>query len=767
MSLRNLKSPNSNELYFGKVIITDTSSSTASSTASSSGSLLVSGGASIGGKLYVGGQILCGNVYDKTDIRYFGGVNDGVTNNKTALAAAITANGYNAITGDRSGQYYIDSTDNVTGLRFSRLNPNMQVSVGTDKKLYHSYAHEELMWGSEFLYSFYNKLMTKTAVKILFSGDSTTDGTYLNSTKYKINHIIENMSHKHKMSNVHCVNSGWLAKKTSDWKNTYLASDITEAPDVIVVRWGINDRRHDVSMATIDNNLRYCVNQLRTTLGTGCGIIMMTPNTCSSTYLNTVDEYWNEQMRSMYMAIAKDYKCAFIDTYALFQNCKDGANLWTDILYLHPLSNLQMQICSKVFDFLFPSYIIDFYSHSVNSITTTTHNVDSDVTLFVKGDKLDSTYSSIDDSQCLIYRTQKEFYPTIDTNKGILIKATQNISYVFDDPQNTGTISFDYTPSFSGAPATDFQLALMDHTTVLPVGRLSQILIIHEAATNKIRFRMRNSAGTTLLSIYSDVVSFVADTTYNICISWDYSTINKTNFFIDGVLSGTTSHNPSIVRDDKCNDISFGNYVSTADMHIKNVMIKNSYIGASFAVANMSETTLNNEQLTVNTIVTRKTITVQDTTQSTSSSTGSLLVAGGFGCAKNIMCNNIFTSSITHTFTFGGAVTSQNVYCIIQKCGNFCTLVFPTTEFTGNNTTDYIICSAGTVISTSGYVPTSSMMNPIVHNQMTTCAGRYRLQKNGYMLLEKICSDSYATYSNFNPTSGILQIIGFSVTYPI
>ena len=56
-------------------------------------------------------------------------------------------------------------------------------------------------------------------------------------------------------------------------------------------------------------------------------IILMSPNSTSDTP-NGRDEKWYEQVRKVYIKAARDYKCAFIDTYSLWLDSRCSKYLY-------------------------------------------------------------------------------------------------------------------------------------------------------------------------------------------------------------------------------------------------------------------------------------------------------------------------------------------------------------------------------------------------------------------------------------------------------
>lgn len=88
----------------------------------------------------------------------------------------------------------------------------------------------------------------------------------------------------------------------------------------------------------------------------------MTPN-ASSDGTNGRDELRNEKMRQIIRNVAEDFQCAFIDTYAQFQDGYVGIGSWLDDPFsdglrgVHPQTAYSQAIAGEVFKLLVPDGI--------------------------------------------------------------------------------------------------------------------------------------------------------------------------------------------------------------------------------------------------------------------------------------------------------------------------------------------------------------------------------------------------------------------------
>ena len=164
------------------------------------------------------------------------------------------------------------------------------------------------------------------------------------------------------------------------------------------------------------------------------------------------------------------------------------------------------------------------------------------------------------------------------------------------------------------------------------------------------------------------------------------------------------------------------------------------------------------------------TVTMNNATQSTSNTTGGLILAGGLGCNKNIYCNglylptsggtksdfNYYEESVSLSTTFqangsGGTTTTITQY--LTRIGNICFLFCPTIRINANG---YDIVSSTTIIP-ARFRPTSEQTN----NIQTVNIGSYLdtggmvIGTTGSMRLYKSnTSPSFSVGTNSGTTEG-------------
>lgn len=221
----------------------------------------------------------------------------------------------------------------------------------------------QLVVGKEYLSSFHKKLIAGTPTKIIFSGDSTTAGSYDDSAFF-VDQLLSRSMLQNGITGVTTMNSGYPSKCVTDWINTYLAQDLAQNPDVYIVRWGINDACNGQTIYQFITNLRAGLSTIRTSKSlNSLAIVLMPPNAIDlSTYPGGYTAWcnWSEQVNPLIRQVARDFECCFIDIYQMFEDAANGGDwLFSDLV--HPIDVANVWINDITFKVLFPTY---FYTQS-------------------------------------------------------------------------------------------------------------------------------------------------------------------------------------------------------------------------------------------------------------------------------------------------------------------------------------------------------------------------------------------------------------------
>lgn len=216
--------------------------------------------------------------------------------------------------------------------------------------------------------------------KIVLSGDSTTVG-YISAVSIAAEppHVLlAQYSKLRGYTNVTVVNNGHSAQGTNHWNATHVLADIAENPDLLILRWGINDPAYSQTVDMFAASLRGGLAQVRASKTVfQLSVVLMTPN--SSAYIpDGRDEFWHESINKVIRQAALDYDCVFIDLYAI---CQRSHGLSNSIIFdtisgyaVHPTQSHYVQIANIIADVIFPEYSYGVCNNFLNLTSTDTAN---------------------------------------------------------------------------------------------------------------------------------------------------------------------------------------------------------------------------------------------------------------------------------------------------------------------------------------------------------------------------------------------------------
>lgn len=310
------------------------------------------------------------------------GVGDGSASDQTAVANAI-ASGYGSVLVNDGDKFLVTTLTNALGVELEGYGSIVKAITGGLQKL-NSYGDKnQYVFGQEYMAAFHNLLIAQTAAPsrkpiMVFSGDSTTAGVGA-SADYFIDVLMKLAGENAGLQTpfgLSSINRGQSGANTQQWVDSFLAGDLAANPDLLVLRWGINDPGYlkDGSTPPLDAGQsfpnRRDANDFATSLRTGLStirasrgvdslsILLMMPNSTSDTP-NGRDELWYEQIAPIIKQAARDYQCTFIDTYAYLRDSRPAANIWMDDPFLdgrgiHPLDVMNTWITGLMAEVVFP-----------------------------------------------------------------------------------------------------------------------------------------------------------------------------------------------------------------------------------------------------------------------------------------------------------------------------------------------------------------------------------------------------------------------------
>ena len=235
-----------------------------------------------------------------------------------------------------------------------------QISAALTDEAYN--APLQLVYGQQYLTAFHNKLIAKTSAKMIFSGDSTTQGGGTGATGEFIlsqGMLTQGMQRGHILTS---VNAGHSGEDTADWVSTYLAADLAQLPDLYVLRWGLNDPLAGRTAADFRTSLRAGLTTLRASYSPSqMSVLLMVPSTVNDPP-NGRTEAWVRSLRPIVREAARDFQCAFLDTYTLWPDAVNAAGVWMDNPFgdgraIHPLNVMNSWIITAMARLVFPEFL--------------------------------------------------------------------------------------------------------------------------------------------------------------------------------------------------------------------------------------------------------------------------------------------------------------------------------------------------------------------------------------------------------------------------
>lgn len=207
--------------------------------------------------------------------------------------------------------------------------------------------------GVEYLEHYHTILRNNGTAKIVWSGDSTTEGGVIVDHDYYLDNLSQKFLDKCGKTNITNVNKGHAGKLTSDWVDTYLSEDLALNPDLYILRWGLNDGVNPIEtrLATFEEELENGLIAMRSSKSiSNMSVILMTPNTADGTYNRTPE--WSASTVSIIRELARKYSCCFVNTYEYLQDPNSG---WLDSAKLHPYDTGNAWIVNLISELLCPT----------------------------------------------------------------------------------------------------------------------------------------------------------------------------------------------------------------------------------------------------------------------------------------------------------------------------------------------------------------------------------------------------------------------------
>lgn len=195
---------------------------------------------------------------------------------------------------------------------------------------YNSYRNTRpIATGKEYLWAPFNVMQaTNRAIRCYLYGDSTVEGgfNFIDWAFFLQQYLPDAVAAKGVRNYFSVTNRGVGGSNLSTWNPTPdIGVNSATYADLVILKCGINDGSFPIGtrLDTFRTNLRAGLAAIRAVNGGGVGgtaILLVGPNATIDRHSFTRKDEWYEELRGIFEAAARDYQCAYFDTYAYLQD---------------------------------------------------------------------------------------------------------------------------------------------------------------------------------------------------------------------------------------------------------------------------------------------------------------------------------------------------------------------------------------------------------------------------------------------------------------
>src|ERR1035437_2932282 len=209
------------------------------------------------------------------------------------------------------------------------------------------------VFGLEYLSPFLKRITTNVTQSIMMVGDSTTYGMQITTSSYYLMNLLTTMLNGPGVANT-LLNDAQSGTTTGYWTASMLPAQVALNPNMMIIRYGINDE----SDPMFETNLRSGLSYIRNIKSVdSCSIILMTPNATNDD-VNHRGLAWDLAMNPIIRKAARDYECTFIDTFTYLRDAYSADVSWLDNwspgIHLHPLEMMNLRIAAIIANTILP-----------------------------------------------------------------------------------------------------------------------------------------------------------------------------------------------------------------------------------------------------------------------------------------------------------------------------------------------------------------------------------------------------------------------------
>lgn len=306
-----------------------------------------------------GGPALVADVQPVARLISRGAAGNGSTSDQAVVDAALAASTRDVIFADPGLQFLVSSFANIYGREVEGGGAIVRAITGGVQQL-NSYADKhKIAIGKEYLWRLYSTLNSATSISVFAYGDSTVRGDAQSTFSLLQNLLPAQARRRGLRCALNVTNRGVSGTNVSALD---AIPDLGSNTVLLIIKYGINDGNltEATRLATFATTLRAKLAAIRAAANgaeSQVSILLVGPNSTSDTPGGR-DERWYEQLRGIYVQAARDFKCAYFDTYAYLRDSRSAANLWMDDPFgdgraIHPNDVGHQWIWGGIFDWLF------------------------------------------------------------------------------------------------------------------------------------------------------------------------------------------------------------------------------------------------------------------------------------------------------------------------------------------------------------------------------------------------------------------------------
>lgn len=330
--------------------------------------------------LYIGGggfpqRSLQDRLRERVSAKDAGAVGNRSADDTVKIASLLAAAGRVAMLPAATG-YLVTALANHYGVEFEGPGHIFKAVTGGYQQLDTYVDRFKLSVGREYLHRCYEvfaqgQASSSGTLGVVIFGNSTAAGGNGESAAFAPHTLLGQLLKARGVGNASVTNYAVSGSSVGDLDfATDVQPHLGTSTHLMVIKFGGNEAAD--GLAQFKTDLRALLASVRADTHGGIGslsIILVGDGPMSDTP-NGRDEAWFEQLRGVYVAAARDYQCAYFDTYAHLKDARGAAGLWMDDPYsdgraIHPLDSMNAWIWGGLVDWAFNASSLAPYAANV------------------------------------------------------------------------------------------------------------------------------------------------------------------------------------------------------------------------------------------------------------------------------------------------------------------------------------------------------------------------------------------------------------------